>query len=55
MPILEHLLDSGIAFRIDCIFAETHERNLPELLARTIALRERIAREKLIHISLDWV
>ena len=55
VPILEHLLDSGIASRIDCIFAETHERNLPELLARTIALRERIAREKLIHINLDWV
>jgi FkbM family methyltransferase len=55
VPILEHLLDMGIASRIDCIFAEMHEGDVPELLERTIALRERIAREKLIHITLDWV
>ena len=55
VPILERLLDTGMASRIDCIFAETHERSVPELSARTVALRQRIARENLLHVSLDWI
>lgn len=54
VPILERLLDTGMASRVDCIFAETHERSVPELLTRTAVLRQRIAREKLLHINLDW-
>jgi FkbM family methyltransferase len=55
VSILERLFDTGVAARIDCIFAETHEGDVPELLTRTIALRQRIARENLLHVSLDWV
>jgi len=55
VPILERLLDTGIVSRVDCIFAETHERFVPELVTRTVALRQRIAREKLLHINLDWI
>jgi FkbM family methyltransferase len=55
VPIIERLLDTGMISRIDCIFAETHERIVPELLTRTIALRQRVARENLLHINLDWI
>lgn len=55
VPILERLLDTGMVSRVDCIFAETHERIVPELLSRTIALRQRVARENLLHINLDWI
>ena len=55
VPIIERLLDTGMVTRVDCIFAETHERIVPELVTRTIALRQRIARENLLHINLDWI
>jgi len=55
VPIIERLLDTGMVSRVDCIFAETHERIVPELLSRTVALRQRIARENLLHINLDWI
>ena len=55
VPVLERLLDTGMASGIGCIFAETHESGIPELAARTEALRQRIARERLIHVNLDWI
>ena len=55
VPIIERLLDTGMVSRVDCIFAETHERIVPELLSRTVALRQRIARESLLHVNLDII
>jgi FkbM family methyltransferase len=55
VPILERLFDTGMVSRVDCIFAETHERIVPELVTRTIALRQRVARENLLHVNLDWI
>jgi Methyltransferase FkbM domain len=55
VPILERLLATGVVSRVDCIFAETHERIIPELVIRTAALRQRIERESLLHINLDWI
>jgi FkbM family methyltransferase len=53
--ILERLLDEGLHERIDAIYVETHERFSPELSRRIGALRDRVAREGLSHILLDWV
>ena len=55
VPILEKLLDTGLIARIECTFAETHERIIPELASRTLALRRRIACEGLQNINLDWI
>jgi hypothetical protein len=53
VPILERLLDTGLIERFDYVFAETHERVIPELVERTMALRARIA--SLHNINLDWI
>jgi hypothetical protein len=41
--------------RIRYTFAETHERTVPELADRIRALRERVAREGLRNVNLDWI
>jgi FkbM family methyltransferase len=55
VPILERLLDTGLIDRMDYVFAETHERMIPELVDRTAALRKRVTSEGRRNISLDWV
>jgi FkbM family methyltransferase len=55
VPILESLLDTGVISRIRYTFAETHERTVPELADRIRALRERVAREGLRNVNLDWI
>ncbi len=45
VPILESLLDGGLIDRADWVFAETHERIIPGLAERTIALRRRVAHD----------
>jgi FkbM family methyltransferase len=55
VPILERLFDTGLVRDIGYVFAETHERMIPELVKRTRALRQRRVREGLHHVSLDWV
>lgn len=54
VPVIEQLLESNAIDRIDHLFAETHEKQIPELLERTVALRLRIAEEVLSNINLDW-
>jgi FkbM family methyltransferase len=54
VPVLERLLDTGVIDKIDFIFAETHERQVPELAERVRALRERFATEGRDNITLDW-
>jgi FkbM family methyltransferase len=53
VPILERLLDTGLIERFDYVFAETHERVIPALVERTMALRTRVA--SLRNINLDWI
>ena len=45
VPILESLLYGGLIDRADRVLAETHERIIPELAERTIALRRRVAHD----------
>ncbi|HEY7647078.1 MAG TPA: FkbM family methyltransferase [Hyphomicrobiales bacterium] len=54
VPVIEHLLDTNAIERIDYLFAETHEKQIPELAERTVALRKRIAVERYSNIDLDW-
>jgi FkbM family methyltransferase len=54
VPIFEKLLDSETIARIGHVFAETHERAIPELAARTRAIRKRILAEGRTNINLDW-
>lgn len=54
VPIIEKLLDTGVIDKIGSMFVETHERNIPELADRTLALRGRVAQERRRNINLDW-
>ncbi|RWM02090.1 MAG: FkbM family methyltransferase [Mesorhizobium sp.] len=51
---LEALIDTGIYRSIGQVFVETHERFSPELDDRIAKLRERIAKENIGNINLDW-
>ena len=53
-PILNKLIDTGCAARIERIPVETHDRKIPELRAETDVLHRRIAEAGLTHIELDW-
>jgi FkbM family methyltransferase len=55
VPIIEKIISSGDFEKIDAIFAETHEKKVPQLTARTIQLRELVARKHADRINLDWV
>lgn len=54
VPIVERLIETGAVARIDHVFVETHEKKIPELAAATQALRDRIRRERLQNVNLDW-
>lgn len=54
VSVLERLLERSDLDRIDHIFVETHELLFPELLARTEALRERVAGIRSPFINMDW-
>ncbi|MFY0634448.1 MAG: FkbM family methyltransferase [Vannielia sp.] len=54
VPLLEALFESDQAERIDYIFCETHEPDLPKLAPRYKALRDRAARMSRPVVNLDW-
>jgi FkbM family methyltransferase len=54
VPVMEALLNSDQAARIDAIFIETHERGLPVLAARTAALKARTAGLERPRVNWDW-
>ncbi|MBX9592222.1 MAG: FkbM family methyltransferase [Hyphomonadaceae bacterium] len=54
VPVIEKLLDTRVIDRVGQVFAETHERKIPELAAPTRALRRRIALEGRGNLNLDW-
>jgi len=55
IEILNKLIDTGVIHKIKYVFVETHEKKIPELLESTNKLRERIKKEKITHINLDWI
>lgn len=56
LPVLNSLLDTGMIHRIDHVLVETHEKQMPQLLAETDTLRDRLRREGLDgKVRLDWV
>jgi len=54
VALLERLLNDPVCDRIDHIFVETHERSLPELAARTDALRQAARFRTHPRIEMDW-
>jgi FkbM family methyltransferase len=52
--ILRKPIDTGLVGRIDRIFAETHDRKIPELRAETDALRDSIVKAGIKSINLSW-
>ena len=54
IDILNKLIDCKYHKKIGEIFVEVHDRKIPELVAPTQALRQRIKREKISNICLDW-
>ncbi len=53
--ILNDLLDSGLAYEVDRIFVETHEEKVPSSREPMKLIRERIEKEGLEHIHLEWI
>jgi len=51
---VERILDDGIYRSIGQILVETHERFSPELAERIRTLRDRIRREDIRNIDMDW-
>ena len=54
VSLIEKILDTGIISKIKYIFAETHEKQIPELSSRIIQLKKRIELENLSQVNLDW-
>ena len=54
VPLLEALFDHPVKNRIGHLFVETHESRIPDLLARTDALRDRAARMAQPRVNMDW-
>lgn len=54
VPVLEKLLKTGLLDVIEHIFVETHERGIPELAERTMALRQQLADYPQEKINLNW-
>jgi FkbM family methyltransferase len=54
VAILESLIDAGLHRRVGQIFAEVHDRKVPELVTPTNALRVRLRKERIANINLDW-
>ena len=55
IEIINKLIDTGVIHMIDRVYVETHDHKIPELKASTDALRERISREGLNHVNLNWI
>ena len=54
VPLLEALFDHPVKSRIGHLFVETHESRIPDLLARTDALRARAAAMTQPVVNMDW-
>jgi FkbM family methyltransferase len=54
VPLLEALFDHPVKNRIGHLFVETHESRIPDLLARTDALRSRAAAMTQPRVNMDW-
>lgn len=54
VPLLETLFDHPVKKRIGHLFVETHESRIPDLLARTDALRARAATMTQPRVNMDW-
>lgn len=54
VPLLEALFDHPVKKRIGHLFVETHESRIPDLLARTDALRARAATMTQPRVNMDW-
>ena len=54
VPLLEALFDHPVRKRIGHLFVETHESRIPDLLARTDALRARAEAMTQPRVNMDW-
>jgi len=52
--ILDNLIKTNLITKIIWIFAETHEKQIPDLRARTKYLKSIVKKEGLTNINLDW-
>jgi len=54
VPILLNFLERGLIEKIDRLFVETHEKQIPLLAQETRMLREEIKKRNHLHVNLDW-
>ncbi|AMV21489.1 Methyltransferase domain protein [Planctomyces sp. SH-PL14] len=55
VDLVNRLIDEGLHREISAIYVETHERFSDDLAQRTQALRDRVRREGIRNVNLDWV
>lgn len=53
--ILKKLVETGLVFRIEHIFAETHEDKIPQLKKEYEEIQQLIAEKNIQHINLQWI
>lgn len=53
--VLNDLFNSGLIYEIDQVFVETHEKKVPSCRGPIKLIRDRIEKEKLEHIHLEWI
>lgn len=53
--ILNKLINTGVYRNIDLIVAETHEDRIPEIKEEITNLKNRIKKNKIKNIKLDWI
>lgn len=52
--VLQKLIDSGVIDKIDHMFVETHDKQMPELKIPTDKIRKAIRDKGLTNINIDW-
>ena len=54
IEVIPSILDTRVHHLVDHILVETHEQSIPSTAKKMRAIRQRIKREKIININLDW-
>ena len=55
VEILNQLIDKGLHKSIEMILVETHDHKMPELKEKTDLLRQRIKKNNIKNINLNWI
>lgn len=52
--VLDDLIESGVIYKIDHVFVETHDHQIPEIRSKADSVRKKIKDLKIENIDLNW-